>query len=51
MKSGRDAGLQHGLHQRQDFPGVSHAQFEAGRLAAGKVPHLGNEVHKVRWAS
>jgi hypothetical protein len=31
---GIDAGLQHRLADRQEFPGVADAQLEAGRLAA-----------------
>jgi hypothetical protein len=31
---GRDAGLQHGLHNRKPLPRVADAELEAGRLAA-----------------
>ena len=40
-----DAGLQHRLAQRQEFPGVPDAELEARRLAAGQAAHFRNEMH------
>src|SRR5262249_4406448 len=40
-----DAGLQHSLANREEFPWMSDAEFKSGRLAARQPPHLGDEVH------
>src|SRR3954468_10212804 len=42
---GIDAGLDHRLADRQKFPGMADAQLEAGRLAAGELSHLADELH------
>ena len=45
---GIDAGLQHRLADRQELPGMADAQLEAGGLAAGQPPHLGDEGHHLQ---
>src|SRR5262249_11237341 len=42
---GIDAGFAHRLTDRQELPGVADAQLEAGRLAAGELSHVGDELH------
>jgi len=45
---GIDFRLQHGLADRQEFPGMAKAQFEANRLASRKTPQIGDEAHQFR---
>ncbi len=47
---GCDTGLDHRLADCHELPGMSDAQFETGRLAARKTPHLGNELHQFDWS-
>ena len=42
---GTNPGLQHGLAERHEFPGVADAELEADRLAAGQFAQLRDEVH------
>ncbi len=42
---GTNPGLQHGLAERHEFPGVADAELEADRLAAGQLAQLRDEVH------
>src|SRR5258708_2797015 len=44
-----DAGLQHGLAYREEFPRMSHAEFESRRLAARQPPHLADKFHHFNW--
>src|SRR5262245_47812483 len=44
-KIGTDAGFQHRLADRHEFPRVADAQLEANRLAAAKFAQLGDEMH------
>src|SRR5262245_10919460 len=39
-----DIGLQHGLDDGQDFPGMANAELEAGGLAPRQAAQLGDEV-------
>src|SRR5262245_52811633 len=41
----RKTSGKHCLDQSKELPGMSHTQFEADRLATGKSPQLGNELH------
>src|SRR5262245_13657472 len=40
-------GFQHGLADGKEFPGMADAQLEAGRLATGPAPQLGNEADEL----
>ena len=42
-KKRADAGVQHRLADREEFPRVADAELEAGRLAARQPTHLGDE--------
>ena len=45
----RNAGFQHGLDHRHEFPMVPDAEFEAYRLASGKFAQFLNEAHQLKW--
>ena len=44
-----DAGLEHGLDDRQELPGMADAQLEAGGFAARQAAHLGDELQQPDW--
>ena len=41
----QDPGFDHGLGDAHEFPGVTQAELEAHRLAAGQLAQLRNELH------
>ena len=48
MKSGSDAGFDHGLDDGHEFPVVADAKLEAHGLAAGKFTQFCDEGHEFK---